>query len=304
MAQLKEIPVPDNVNWEYLKRFKICAESKNFKEAAQKINTSPHALGSQLDALEESFGFPLFERVNHNRTSKLTPQGGYVLQLVSMASRYLSGSRSLKNAQVVKEEEKQKIRIVTTPGTASSIVPKIIHAFLLRYDNYQFDVDAFGPLPKMQPEDIVIRSDIKDHKDITKEILCEFSMNLYASKDYLERKGEPFTLNDLEHHNILAFNTFAYGNTNWPLVHHKGVPLFTPILSNSIDFLYEMCRQGHGILEIADIYPISSELVHVLKDIKSPRFPIYVAFNKSLKLNPKFSHFLAFLLNFFGKSFF
>ena len=301
MANTKESQLPDNINWEYLKRFKVCAESKNFKEAAQKINTSPHALGSQIDNLEESLGFSLFERVNQNRTSKLTPQGEHVLQLVSIASLYLSGSRPLKGTQIPKGEDKQKIRIVTTPGLASSILPYIIHSFFLRYDNYQFEVDVYGPIPKMQPEDIVIRSDIRDHKDIVKELLCEMSMNLYASKSYIEKRGEPFTLNDLEHHEILAFNTFTYGNTNWALVHHKGIPLSTPLLSNSINFLYEMCIKGHGILEIADIQPISSELVQVLKNIKSPRFPIYVAFNKSIKHNPKFSHFLAFLLNFFEK---
>ena len=299
MSDKSKNQLPDNVNWEYLKRFKICAESKNFKEAAHKISTSANALSAQIDALEESLGTPLFERVNQNRTSTLTHHGERIVQLVSMASLYLSGSRPVKNVPILQEEEKQKIRIVTTPGLADTFLPKLIDPFLSNYSHYQIEVIGVGPAVKIQGDEIVIRADIKDQKDIVKETLFDTSLNLYAHSEYLKKMGTPTTLEDLQHHHILAFNAFNYGSSNWVwgFLRTKGLSVTAPLLSDSIDFLHEMCCKGHGILELPDIYPRSPDLIRVLKNIESPKYSIMMAFHKSCLSKSNMTDFLNFTLN-------
>lgn len=297
MKDAKKSILPDDINWEHLKRFKICAESKSFKEAAEKIDTSTNALSQQINSLEKELGFTLFELVNHNRTLKLTHHGDRVLQLVSMAQLYLNGSRPLNKEQILQEEAQHKIKIVTTPGLADTFLGKIFHAFLTKYPDYQIEVLAVGPAIKIQDDEIMIRADIKNQKDIIKETLFDLPMNLYASEDYIKKMGKPINLEDLQYHKILVFQGLNYGSSNWGLLRTRGFFIDTPIISNSIDFLYYMCCQGHGILELPEIYPQKQNLVRIFENIDSPKFTISLAFRKEILLKIGISEFVNFIVN-------
>ena len=47
---------------EYLKTFICAAECGSFAKAAEALFLSPNAIKKRINALEESLGFPLFER--------------------------------------------------------------------------------------------------------------------------------------------------------------------------------------------------------------------------------------------------
>lgn len=297
MTDAKKSTLLDDINWEHLKRFKICAESKSFKDAAQKIGTSTNALSHQIDTLERELGFTLFELINHNRTLRLTDHGERILQLVSMAHLYLNGSRPLSSEHILQEEAQQKIKIVTTPGLADTFLSKVVHAFLIKYPHYHFEVIAVGPAAKIQSDEIMIRSDIKNQKDIIKEVLFELPMNLYASKEYLEKMGEPSKKEDLQFHKILAFQAHNYGSSNWALLKTEGLYTEIPISSNSINFLHDMCCQGYGIVELPEIYPRQPNLIRILENIESPKFTICLAFHKEILNKKGISEFVKFILN-------
>ncbi|MGI4851763.1 MAG: LysR family transcriptional regulator [Janthinobacterium lividum] len=299
MTDSKKSILPDDINWDHLKRFKICAESKNFKEAAAKIGTSTTALSHQIDTLEIELNYKLFELVNHNRTLKLTDQGNHLFQMVSMAHLYLNGSRPTDSDYLNQQKLKRKVKIKTTPGLAANFLPNIIDKFLVDHNEYQFEIFASGPVGEIQNDEIVIRSDIKNQKDIIKELIGKISLNLYASKDYIAKMGEPLKIEDLQNHKVLSFSASTYGNTNWALLPNQGFPVSTQISSNSADFLHGMCCQGYGIVELAEIYPRSNQLVHILKDIKSPKHPIYLAFHKSNLVKSEIVEFLRFSLQYF-----
>lgn len=282
------------INWEYLKRFKICADTKSFRKAAELLAIRPNAIVSQLNTLEADLGFNLFERINHNRTTRLTFQGEKIYQLISLASLYLSGSRPYdENIKEILKPQNQ-IKIVTTPGLARSLLPYLISDFLKTNPDYVIKVISSGPSIEISDDEIFIRSDVKDQPDIIKEVLGEVSMNLYASENYLQNYGIPESVSDLQYHKIFTFDSVTYGNTNWGLLSSKGFPVATQIFSDSIEFLHEMCCQDYGIVELAHIYKRSKKLVQILRNIEVPKHTIYLSYSKKSYSNLNIAPFIKF----------
>jgi DNA-binding transcriptional LysR family regulator len=71
--------------WDYLPAFRIVAETLHLPTAARQLALSPPALSRAIRLLEDSLGWPLFER--RSRALHLTPRGQVLLHTVRTAMR-------------------------------------------------------------------------------------------------------------------------------------------------------------------------------------------------------------------------
>lgn len=63
----------DNLDNKLLKSFIVLAQSKSYREAAEKLFITQPALTKQINLLEQELGLSLFERNNHG--AKLSAEG-------------------------------------------------------------------------------------------------------------------------------------------------------------------------------------------------------------------------------------
>ena len=114
MSLSEELIIPENLDWEILKRFFITAQSSSFKEAALKIGTSKGALNTQMSHLEEILNTEIFLRYSKNRSTKLTVNGQKLAAKVEAIKKIINEENIfLKN--IFHETYKLKFHMDLTP---------------------------------------------------------------------------------------------------------------------------------------------------------------------------------------------
>jgi DNA-binding transcriptional LysR family regulator len=284
--------IPEDINWEYLKRFMICVECKNYKEACQKIGTSLSALSKQLDALEDELKITLFQRVNYNRTTNLTTEGKIIYVLTKDIDVHLKGFLKLKRAN--KDVDPRELKITTTQGIANTILAAPLNRFSEKHPNIKIDIKTEFTPRLINSDEIMIRADFSPQAEISKYLILTYEMNLYASKEYIQEFGAPDSFKDLMHHKnlIVSMSNMNASTTNWATLESGNLSMAYYVISDSIQLLFDMCQKGKGILELPSIYPGVNNLVRVLKNERTPVVEIYACGHKDLFYKEYISEFV------------
>jgi LysR family glycine cleavage system transcriptional activator len=136
-----------------LRAFEAAARHANFTRAASELFVTPGAISRQIGALEEYFGFALFERTN--REVKLTPAGLEYAKAITAALMQVSDA----TRQLLASEQQAPLRI-SAPLTFAMrwLMPKLV-SFKARYPNNEYRLTTVVPIPlKMTSEfDVGIR---------------------------------------------------------------------------------------------------------------------------------------------------
>jgi DNA-binding transcriptional LysR family regulator len=114
-----------NIQVRHIHSFIAVANEKSFARAAEKLNVSQPALSQTIIQLEQTLGFPVFERTT--RSVSLTPSGEKLLARARALSQSLEAlygeARSLQLAL------KNELRVGYMIGTAVQFIPAIVRAF-------------------------------------------------------------------------------------------------------------------------------------------------------------------------------
>lgn len=114
-----------NIQVRHIHSFIAVANEKSFARAAEKLNVSQPALSQTIIQLEQTLGFPVFERTT--RSVSLTPSGEKLLaraRAISQSLEALYGeARSLQLAL------KNELRVGYMIGTAVQFIPAIVREF-------------------------------------------------------------------------------------------------------------------------------------------------------------------------------
>lgn len=289
---------PEDINWELLKRFMICASSKTFREAKDKIGTSPSALSKQMDELENALGIKLFERINDYRSNQLTSHGELYYNYIKDIYFHLQQLFTT----VRKESKKQNIiKIITTPGIAEHLLPNL----LIKYNSNFPDVDLqiiSEDLPReIKNDEIMIRSGFLAQSNVVKKYIFSHKMHFYASSDYIKKFGAPKKIEDIINHKNLALEGGNSRNTNKGTFFLNRLDMIPDFSSNSLNLLYKLCKDGKGILELPDIFEGVERLDKVLEGELTTVRNVYICYNPNLTAQSHISGFVSLAERFFAK---
>jgi len=109
-----------------LEAFRAVVDSRSVTAAAQALGITQPAVSGQIAKLEESVGFPLFERAGGRL--KPTPEG---LLFYAEASRVLGEfDRLATTTAQIREGQSGRLVIASHPAAAISILPPLVAAFV------------------------------------------------------------------------------------------------------------------------------------------------------------------------------
>ena len=226
---------------------------RGFKKAAKAADIDSTTLTRQIQILEQQIGTPLLIR-KVGIGIELTRKGEELLAEVTpffLKMRGFCGDHHVEIGQ----KKKRKIRIMTTYAIAAYVISDLINAYNRMNPHLFFEVIGEDQEIDiiLNDVDIAIRPYDPHIEGIQQEKLFTLEKKLYASQEYLEKHGEPKTLDDLKYHQFLTFpssSSFPYSDVNWIL--KLGMPqgkLRTPyFVSNSIECLVEAAKDGMGII--------------------------------------------------------
>ncbi|MCK5423912.1 MAG: LysR family transcriptional regulator, partial [Emcibacter sp.] len=223
------------MDWDKLKIFHVVASSGSFTHAGEKLFLSQSAVSRQIRSLEESLNTVLFNR--HARGLSLTDEGETLFKTAEevVSKIFVTEQQLIEGTDVPRGE----LKVTTTSSFGSTWMMNHIRTFIEKYPeiHVQLLVDDNDLDLTTRQADVAIRFHTAHQLDLIQKQVGIFHHHLYASPEYLTRKGRPETMEDLDDHDIITYgDTFRSPtrNIDWVLDRKNGEKR-TPILRiNSI----------------------------------------------------------------------
>jgi DNA-binding transcriptional LysR family regulator len=288
------------MDWDRLRIFHAVADAGSFTHAGHELGLSQSAVSRQISALEQELNVPLFHR--HARGLILTEQGEMLYRTAHDVFTKLAAAQA--RLMDSKDKPTGELRITTTVGLGSVwLTPRIAEfidlypeiSVVLLLEDRELDLS-------MREADVAIRLRRPVQPDLIQRKLFTVHHHLYASPDYVRRKGLPKILADLDEHNILTFGstTGFFTNINWLESAGKADgDDRRPILKvNNAYGLRRAVEAGLGIASLPDyIVGKDSPLVQIQLPAETPEFDTYFVYPEELRDSKRVGVFRDFLVS-------
>ncbi|WP_230534207.1 LysR family transcriptional regulator [Microvirga roseola] len=282
------------MNSQGLEVFLSAVRTGSLSGAAKRLKLTPMSTTRRLAALEEELGVRLFHRTS--RSLALTPEGEAFLPF---ASEIVDTQEAARAALSPTEGGATGLLRVTAPVTLGRkrIMP-IVHELLNENPALRIDLDLNDAVVDIVASgvDLAIRiAPLKDSGLIARRLVDNPKL-IYAAPSYLERNGEPRTIEDLEHHECLTFSNF----THWQFLvdgKERSIRVSSRFSSSGVDGFLSACVSGLGLAQLS-AWDVKDELANgSLKPVPiegaSPRdLAIWAVFPSRRQVLPKLRVFL------------
>lgn len=289
-----------------LELFVQTAEMGTLSKAAEALEISNAAASRHLAALEQRLNVRLIER--NTRRLALTYVGSQFYERCKILLAELREAEAAVNASLVEPEG--TLNITASISFAKLHIAPLVSEFRRKYPKIKIKIHGANRYYDIMDSgiDIAIRTkEFEPDSNITIRRLAETRRILAASREYLERRGKPKSVEDLLNHDVLIY---SHANEPRKLKFTRGdeesVIKIDPVLeSNDGQILCAAAKTGAGIL-IQPMYIIyddvvSGALVPVLSDWDLPRLTINIAFQERRYMPARTRLFIDFLLENFQR---
>lgn len=282
-------------DWDKTKYFYYAAKLGSLSAAGKFFNTSQSVISRKVLALEYHLKCKLF--VRHSRGIQLTYVGQELFEIIDRV--FLDFKRfSYKRSMQIGNAER-RIRISST----NALIEYVLTDILVEYNKYKpnliFELiaeDHFIDIPSkdidiaIRPLDPRIWRSEKEQNGVVYDCLYGSEKRLYADPSYLNKYGEPKTVEDLKDHRLISHanpDEHPYSDVNWILKlgmpkGHFHKPIF---LSTSVGSLVSAAKGGIGIIGSYEEFSIirDSNLVNILPDVRCKELKEYFIYPEYLK---------------------
>ena len=189
-------------DWNHIRAFLTTAEEGSLSAAARKLNLTQPTLGRQVAALEEDLGIMLFERVG--RSLELTVAGGELLEHVR--AMRAAADRVALVASGQNQDIEGRVAITASDVYSVHLLPPILKDLRAKAPKLVIEVVASDDVQDLmrREADIAIRHVRPEQPDLIARLVREAKGYFYASKDYLDFRGRPQTVDELAQHDFVG----------------------------------------------------------------------------------------------------
>ncbi len=264
--------------------FARVVEEGSFSRAAERIGMPKSTLSRRLTALESHLGERLLLRTTRKLT--VTDFGHSVLLHAQQLTSEVEATLAL--AQHRQVEPSGRLRVSMPADFANEVLGPLLADFVARYPAISLELDLSPRRVDLIGEnfDVAVRiGDLPDDASLAARRLAVFSVGLYASPDYIARRGVPPEPEALMEHDALRLLARNGEPAPWLLsraeMRWEGMPP-ARASANSPELLVRLARSGAGITMLSDHfaepYVRSGELVQVLADWDLPAVSAWAVF--------------------------
>jgi DNA-binding transcriptional LysR family regulator len=279
-------------------------ELGTLRKAAEKLDISTAAATRYLVGLEQYLNVKLIDR--NTRRLALTTAGHDYYQHCKNFLYELHEAEALISASTL--EPQGTLSITSSISFAKLYIAPLIPKFNQLYPKIKVNIIGANRYYDILDSniDIAIRTkEFEPDSNITIRKLATTKRILAASPKYLNKRGKPKTIEDLDHHDLIIYN---HANNPMNLSFKRGEEEVAfhcnPLMeTNDGQIVCAAAMAGAGILvqPMYIIYPdiISGKLVPVLSDWELPLLTINIAFQTRRYMPAKTRLFIDFLVEHF-----
>jgi DNA-binding transcriptional LysR family regulator len=272
--------------------FVAVAQSGSFTRAAEELGSSKSNVGKAVQRLEARLGSQLFQRTT--RAVRLTEDGETYLLAAQEA---LEGLREAEQQLASRRAEPAgRVKIDLPAGFGRLLLPSFIQ-LREKYPKLTVEMALTDRMsdPVGEGWDIVVRiGALPDDSEFTVRKLCDLRLGMYASPEYLVRRGEVKTLAELTGHDAIVFRGPTGRLRPWTARENDTVREIVPhpalVLADG-QALVEAAVAGFGVTQIHDRVALphvrAGRLVHLLPEADVAGPPVHAIISLGQKMAAK-----------------
>ncbi|MGV2292915.1 LysR family transcriptional regulator [Trinickia sp. YCB016] len=287
--------------------FTRVVDTNSFTKAAETLDLPRASVTTIIQNLEAFLGVRLMHRTT--RRLSLTPDGAaYYERCVRILADVEETETSLQNGN---KKPHGKLRIDMPGSIGRTLVIPALCEFHTKYPDIDLQLGLSDrPVDLLQEGvDCVIRVGALQDSSLVARRIGLFEGVTCAAPSYLERMGEPTTLDDLSQHRAVNYFSSRTGRViDWSfLVDGKEVEVkMNGLVSvNDADAYLTCALEGFGLIQLARFMVLphlrTGDLKEVLLDWKPLPMPISVVYPHSRHLSPKVRVFVDWIAEVFDR---
>lgn len=272
--------------------FVAVAQNASFTRAAEQMATSKSNVGKAVQRLEARLGTRRLQRTT--RAVRLTEDGQIYLDAARAA---LDGLGEAEVALAARRDEPVgRVRIDLAVGLGVPLIPSFA-ALRERYPKVTLDLSLNDRQTDAVKEgwDMVLRiGELPASGEMIVRKLCDLKNGLYASADYLARRGPITDIATLREQDGIMFRANSGQLRPWSVMDEgRPVEISPPVAVVASDgrAMIDSIRAGLGLAQIFDRvaapFVASGDLVHVLPDLDVPGPPVHALIPLGRRMPPK-----------------
>lgn len=256
-------------------------EEGSFNGAARKLSTTSSAISKRIHWLEERIGVQLLKRTTRSVTQ--TEAGAL---FYDRAKNQLDSWQSVVDeTRSVNQDPVGLLKIGATLAVGSKFLVQYLDDFLQQYPDIRIQLISTTPgqLPELSL-DLFISREIEQLNSLSFKAtpLFEHQAAFYASPKYINKYGEPKTVEELTQHNILIWGERPQREIK--LSKGKRVHLSGNFATTNPEALFYAGKSGMGIL-LSNNVMLKEELktgslVRILPDVTADETTVYAYYPK------------------------
>ncbi len=191
------------MNWDDVKIFLAVARAGQMLAAARRLGLNHATVGRRLSALEQALNTKLLDRGAAGCT--LTQSGErFLLHAERIEAEMLGARAEIAETEV---DVSGTVRIGAPDGFGVAFLAPRLTPILTRHPGLKIQL---VPVPRSfslsrREADIAITIERPDHGRLVARKLVDYSLSLYASRDYLKKHGLPTTASALRDHLLIGY---------------------------------------------------------------------------------------------------
>lgn len=283
-------------NLDHLRSFAVLARIGNLSAAAKELGTTQPNLGRQMTALEKEVRLPLF--VRHSRGIYLTKQGEDFRKLCQDIIGQLA-----QKTDIIREsgfEPEGTLTVATGTGSLEDIA-KNLSSFSKLHPKLNFHFSSEINVFQLQvgSSDVSFSPILFSDPDLIQHHVYDMILRIYATPNYLQSHSSPKNIDDLESHQLIAYEGENQNIFNSQIVNPQTKDFYsTPFVkvnSGPSMRLFLLNHLGIGPYAYDQELEEKKLLVDVFPDMKDYKIPYYYAYHRRLDDSPKIKVFHNFL---------
>ncbi|TDN62057.1 LysR family transcriptional regulator [Paraburkholderia sp. BL10I2N1] len=285
-----------------LKTFAATVESTNFSAAGRQLGVTPGAVSKQIGMLEALLGCRLFQRTT--RHLAITEEGRRLYAMVLQPAQQIEDAIAALSADETRVSGLVKVSLPIAFSRVA-LLP-VLNRFRerfpqitldLRFENRQVDLISEG-------YDCAIGQLHDTDTSVVARTLAPLTLILCAAPAYLEERGEPLSVEELERHELILFRSPTSGRIEtWKLRSRNKEAVFQPhsrLVVTDTEALTELAVAGCGIALLgvhhAAALIAAGKLKWVLTKFSAKRSDICIYYAARKHLPPRVAAFVEFVV--------
>ncbi|MDF7649405.1 LysR family transcriptional regulator [Pantoea sp. Acro-805] len=274
-----------SINWELYRSFLGVYNEGSLSAAARACGGTQPTLGRHIAALEKALNVTLFIHAPQGliptaAADALQPFAASIASTVAALERAAAGQQEMSQGVV---------RVAASEIIALEVLPPMLALLRQNHPGLTVELVVSNQLQDLlqHEADIAVRMVEPEQNPLVMRSVGNVLLGMYATREYLKHHGVPQTLQDLDQHSLIGFDTanaFIRGVAKaYPLLSRESFAFRT----NSDPAQLALIRAGAGIgfcqLGIAQRSP---ELIRLLPEQFCLSLPTWVTMHEDLRDNP------------------